>query len=201
LSATPEPALMPEHRALVAVAMIGSTTGRPEHLSVPERVRELTDAALCAVGLGSQAAHDDRFAGDGFLRAYPSRFLPALVDMVSVLDALLAEHNRSAKPEIRLRVAVHLGELPAEPGLYRPDVDVSRLLGAAEFRQVAHHCREHITADALTTALILSDSAYQTLFQGGYTRVITRTEFAPLPITNKEFYEQSWVRVAGVHPA
>ncbi|MBB5157097.1 hypothetical protein [Saccharopolyspora phatthalungensis] len=192
---------MPEHSALLAVDMIGSGSSRPEHLSsIPELVGDLTQAALRAVGLSSATAQDDQFTGDGFLRAYPSRLLPTLVDMVSVLDELLAAHNRSAKPEIRLRVAVHLGPLPADRGFYRPNIDVSRLLGAAAFKQVVHHCRKHITADTFTTALILSDSAYKTVFEGDYTRVITRNEFAPLLITNNEFNEHSWVRVTGVHP-
>lgn len=201
MSGTPKPALMPEHSALLAVDMIGSGSSRPEHLSrIPELVHELTQAALRAVGLSSDNAQDDQFEGDGFLRAYPSRFLPTLVDMVSVLDELLTAHNRSAKPEIHLRVAIHLGPLPVERGFYRPNIDVSRLLGAAAFKQVAHHCRAHITGDAFTTALILSDTAYKTVFEGDYTRVISRNEFAPLLITNNEFNEHSWVRVTGVHP-
>lgn len=201
MSATPDPAVMPEHSALLAVDMIGSGRSRPEHLpSIPELVGDLTQAALRAVGLGSETARDDQFTGDGFLRAYPSRYLPALVDMVSVLDELLATHNRSSKPEIRLRIAVHLGPLPTERGFHRPNIDVTRLLGAAAFKQVVGHCREHITTDTFTTALILSESADKTVFQGDYTRVITRYQFAPLLITNNEFHEQSWVRVTGVHP-
>jgi hypothetical protein len=192
---------MPEHSALLAVDMIGSGSSRLEHLSsIPELVCDLTQAALRAVGLSSDTAQSDQFTGDGFLRAYPSRFLPTLVDMVSVLDELLAAHNRSAKPEIRLRVAVHVGPLPAGRGFYRPNIDLSRLLGAAAFKQVVHHCQQHITTDAFTTALILSDSAYKTVFEGDYPRVITRNEFAPLLITNNEFHEHSWVRVTGVHP-
>lgn len=201
MSGTPDMALMPEHRALLAVDVIGSGSSRPEHLgSIPALVGDLTQAALRAVGLSRDTAHDDQFTGDGFLRAYPSRFLPTLIDMVSVLDELLGAHNKSAKLEIRLRVAAHLGPLPADRGLYRPNIEVSRLLGAATFKQVVYHCRKRITADAFTTALILSNNAYKTVFQGDYTRVITRNEFAPLLITNNEFNEQSWVRVAGVHP-
>lgn len=135
-----------------------------------------------------------QFTGDGFLQAYPSRYLPTLVDMVSVLDELLVAHNRSAKPEIRLRVAVHLGPLPAGRGFYRPNIDVNRLLDAATFKRVVNFCREHVSTDAFTTALILSDSAYKTVFQGDYTRVITRNQFAPVLITNNEFNEHSWVR-------
>ncbi|MFI0469721.1 hypothetical protein ACH347_37125 [Saccharopolyspora sp. 5N102] len=192
---------MPEHSALLAVDMIGSGSSRPEHLiGIPELIRDLAQAALRAVGLSSDTAQDDQFTGDGFLRAYPSRFLPSLVDMVSVIDELLASRNRSAKPEIRLRVAMHTGPLPSDRGFYRPNIDVSRLLGAAAFKQVVHHCQQHITADAFTTALILSDSAYKAVFEGDYTRVITRNEFAPLLITNNEFNENSWVRVTGVHP-
>ncbi|MDA3647957.1 hypothetical protein LZ318_07310 [Saccharopolyspora indica] len=202
MSETPGSALMPEHAALLAVDMIGSGSSRPEHLSsIPELVRDLTRAALRAVGLGSDAVQDDQFTGDGFLRVYPSRFLPTLVDMIGALDEFLAAHNRFSKPEIRLRVAVHLGALPAERGFHRPNIDLSRLLDAAAFKQVVQHCQEHITTDAFTTALILSDIAYRTVFQEDYTRVIDRNEFAPLLITNKEFTEHSWVRVTGVHPS
>lgn len=192
---------MPEHSALLAVDVIGSGSSRPEHLgTIPDLVRDLTQAALRAVGLDGDRAQDDQFTGDGFLRAYPSRFLPALIDMINVLDSLLAEHNRTTKPEIRLRVAVHLGPLPARRGFYRPNIDLSRLLEAAAFKHVVGHCREHITGDTFTTALILSDNAYQTVFQGDYTRVVSRNEFAQLLITNNEFEERSWVRVTGVHP-
>ncbi|MDA3645153.1 hypothetical protein LZ318_27130 [Saccharopolyspora indica] len=192
---------MPEHSALLAVDVIGSGSSRPEHLgTIPDLVRDLTQAALHAVGIDGDRPEDDQFTGDGFLRAYPSRFLPALIDMISVLDALLAEHNRTTKPEIRLRVAVHLGPLPARRGFYRPNIDLSRLLEAAALKHVVDYCREHITGDTFTTALILSDNAYRTVFQGDYTRVIGRNEFAPLLITNNEFDDRSWVRVAGVHP-
>ncbi len=201
LTESSEPALMPEHRALLAVDMIESGGSRPEHLGqVPDLVREPVHAALRAVGLNRDSAQDEQFTGDGFLRAYPSEFLPALIDMVSVLDELLATRNRSTKPEVRLRIAVHLGPLPLERGFHRPNIDLNRLLGAEVFKRVIRHCREHITNDALTTALIVSNSAYKTVFGGDYTQVLRRGEFASLPIVHNEFNEDAWVRITGVHP-
>lgn len=201
MSETSEPAVMPEHRALLAVDMIGSGSSHPEHLGqVPDLVGAPVHAALRAVGLNRDSAQDEQFTGDGFLRAYPSGYLPTLIDMVSVLDELLATHNRSAKPDVRLRIAVHLGPLPLEQGFHRSNIDLSRLLDAEVFKRVIRHCREHITTDALTTALIVSNSAYKTVFGGDYTRVIRRDEFASLPIAHNEFSEAAWVRITGVHP-
>lgn len=201
MSETSEPVLMPEHRALLAVDMIESGSSHPEHLGhVPDFVQEPVHAALRAVGLHHDSAEDEQFTGDGFLRAYPSRLLPALIDMVGAVDELLAARNRSTKPEVRLRIAVHLGPLPLERGFHRPNIDLNRLLGAEVFKRVIRHCREHITNDTLTTALVVSNSAYKTVFGGDYTRKIGLDEFASLPIAHNEFNEDAWVRIAGVHP-
>lgn len=201
MSEETKPALMPEHCAVLALDTIGSGGNAPEHLSgIPSLIRRLAEAALHAVGIGDEAAGDEQFTGDGFMRTYPSRFLPALVDMVNVLDGILRAHNQSVKPEIRMRLALHLGPLPAERGFYRPNIDVNRLLEAAAYKQIVEHCQEHINGDRFTTALILSEDAHKAVFGNDYTRSIDRHEFAPMQIKHNEFDERSWVRVAGVNP-
>ncbi|RKT82636.1 hypothetical protein SAMN05421805_104104 [Saccharopolyspora antimicrobica] len=201
MSEQTKPALMPEHCAVLAVDTIGSGGNAPEHLTgIPVLVRRLAEAALHAVGISGDAAVDEQFTGDGFMRTYPSRFLPALVDMVNALDGLLTAHNQSAKPEIRLRLALHVGPLPRERGFYRPNIDVNRLLGAATFKHVVEHCQAHVSGDRFTTALVLSEGAHKTVFGGDYTRSVDRHEFAPVQIKHNEFDERCWVRVAGVNP-
>lgn len=191
---------MPEHCALLAVDTIGSGTTRPEHLeAIPTLVRELLAEASETVGITPDAHRNEQFEGDGYLRAYPSRFLPALVDLVSALDARLTKHNLDAKPEIRLRIAIHLGALPAEAGFYRPNIDLSRMLGADEFQKIVARFRSFLPDDCFTTALILSEDAYRAVFGGDFTRSVTRHEFAAVQIENKESVQPVRVRIAGVN--
>ncbi|MBQ0927913.1 hypothetical protein [Saccharopolyspora endophytica] len=193
---------MPEHCALLTADTIESGGTKPEHLGrIPHLVETIVAEASSEVGIAENAHRNGQFSGDGFLRAYPSQHLPALIDLVASIDALLIRHNLSAKPEIRLRIALHLGPLPAEFGLYRPNIDVCRLLDADEFQALVKRWRSSLPADRFTTALILSDDAHRAVFGGDYTRAITRHDFGPMNIEHKEFDQKAWVRIAGVNPA
>ncbi|TDD90981.1 hypothetical protein E1202_07715 [Saccharopolyspora karakumensis] len=193
---------MPEHCALLTADTIESGGTRPEHLgTIPHLVETIVAEASSEVGLAENVHRNGQFSGDGFLRAYPSQYLPALIDLVASIDALLIGHNLSAKPEIRLRIALHLGPLPTEFGLYRPNIDVCRLLEADEFHALVERWRSSLPIDRFTTALILSDDAHRAVFGGDYTRSITRHDFGPVNIKHKEFDQQAWVRIAGVNPA
>ncbi|GAB3696462.1 hypothetical protein [Saccharopolyspora tripterygii] len=193
---------MPEHCALLTADTIESGGTRPEHLgTIPHLVEKIVAEASSEVGIAENVHRNGQFSGDGFLRAYPSQYLPALIDLVASIDALLIQHNLSAKPEIRLRIALHLGPLPTEFGLYRPNIDVCRLLDADEFQALVKRWRSSLHADRFTTALILSDDAHRAVFGGDYTRTITRHDFGPMNIEHKEFEQKAWARIAGVNPA
>ncbi|WP_145736617.1 hypothetical protein [Saccharopolyspora dendranthemae] len=86
-------------------------------------------------------------------------------------------------------------------GLYRPNIDVCRLLDADEFQALVKRWRSSLPADRFTTALILSDDAHRAVFGGDYTRAITRHDFGSMNIRHKEFDQKAWVRIAGVNPA
>ncbi|TWG08076.1 hypothetical protein FHU35_11695 [Saccharopolyspora dendranthemae] len=74
---------MPEHCALLTADTIESGGTQPEHLdSIPRLVEKVVAEASIEVGIGEDVHRNEQFSGDGLLRAYPSQYLPALIDLV-----------------------------------------------------------------------------------------------------------------------
>jgi hypothetical protein len=192
---------MPELRAVLGIDVIASASN-PNHLlsAIPHTVRRLLTAACARGGVDLDGVLDRQHVGDGELLAFPARTLPDLVDMAAALEILVAEHNLWHKPEVRLRIAIHLGPLPDGLGYYRTNIDRSRLLDGPTFKQVITGCLR-ARPDTFATALILSSQAFDTVFSGDYTSVVRRHEFGEITVLGKEHHATAWVRVSGVDAA
>ncbi|MBB5957842.1 hypothetical protein FHS29_004437 [Saccharothrix tamanrassetensis] len=186
---------VPEHRALLGVDVVGSARNEGYHLNtVHGAVAEMVRDALATAGIGRADVVEWEPTGDGALLTLPSRRLGAVLDAAHHLDGLAAQHNRHRKPDIRLRLAVEIGPVGAQPGLYAPKIALSRLLNASVFKELVARC------DGMNTALIVSDGALRAVFGGDYTRHVRRTDFSPLAVRDKEFADTAWVRVPGCDP-
>ncbi|WP_143022642.1 hypothetical protein [Lentzea jiangxiensis] len=159
----------------------------------------MVEDALARSGVGPDDVLSLESPGDGVLMVLPSGQLGALLDAAVHLDQLAIEHNRWSKPEVRLRVAVHVGPV-GDKGFHRARVIHTRLLDAPEFKDLLKHCREEPSEEAATTALIVSTEALETAFSGDHTQVARRSDFASLPVMHKEYRHDAWVRVPGFDP-
>jgi hypothetical protein len=191
---------VPQHRALLGVDVIGSAQ-LPGYLmnAVPGIISELVGTALKQ----SEVEPDDVLSlespGDGVLMVLPSGKLGAVLDAAVRLDQLTIDHNRWRRPEVRLRVAVHVGPV-GDDGFHRARITHTRLLDAPEFKDLLKRCRDERAEDTATTALIVSSEALETAFSGDHTQVVRRSDFASLPVAHKEYRQEAWVRVPGFDP-
>ncbi|MEU0880767.1 hypothetical protein ABZ345_19355 [Lentzea sp. NPDC005914] len=191
---------VPQHRALLGVDVIGSAQ-LPGYLmnAVPTTIMKLVGAALTKSGITPDDVLSLESPGDGALMVLPSGQLGAVLDAAVLLDQLTTEHNRWHKPEVRLRVAVHVGPV-GEDGFHRARITHTRLLDAPEFKDLIKRCHDEGTEDTANTALIVSSEALDTAFSGDHTRVARRSDFASLPVAHKEYRHEAWVRVPGFDP-
>jgi hypothetical protein len=143
--------------------------------------------------------------GDGALYVFPDRLLGSVVDLAERLDKLAERHNRWQQPLLRLRVAVHVGAVGDEPGLYAPMTHLNRLLDADSFKALVNRCVEANGdgqgTSTVNSGMIMSAAAFRTVFGGDYTSLVHDSDFAELDVANKEFAERAWVRVPGVSRA
>ncbi|GAA2814166.1 hypothetical protein [Saccharopolyspora taberi] len=190
--------LIPDHRALFGVDVIGSASNAGYHLDdIPRAVEDMLSIALRSSGIDfSEVVHWER-TGDGALLTLPSRDLGALLDAAQRLDLIAAQRNRRYNPVVRLRIAVEVGPVGAGPGYFQPKIAVNRLLDSAEFKQLVARCREEAPADAVNTALIVSDQVLRTVFGGDHVSLVRREEFAQLAVSNKEHADTAWTRIPG----
>ncbi|MGV9295959.1 hypothetical protein [Amycolatopsis sp. NPDC003676] len=158
------------HRAIVAVDIEGSTarTG-PGRARLRHDLFGLLDCALREGGIGEDLRDPIVDRGDGaVVLVRPAGEAPKSVLLTSVvpeLARLLAEHNAAAAPgsEIRLRVAVHAGEVRYDNlGPYGEDLDVAcRLLDSPELKRLLRHAPSSLV-------LVASDSFHRTVIRHNY---------------------------------
>lgn len=186
---------VPQFRAVLGVdaAGSGSLPGR-YHQTLHDVLGEAAAAALSRHGVEILDRED---TGDGLLVTVPSASAGGLLDATHSLDLLLAAHNLWRKPEIRVRMAVEVGPVADGRGLAATKVDLVRMLDADEFRSLFAKCLAERPADAVNSALVISDQVRRTVVDGGHATAVRDTEFAPLRIRNKEFDRPAWVRVPG----
>ncbi|WP_086668350.1 hypothetical protein [Lentzea kentuckyensis] len=191
---------VPQHRALLGVDVIGSAQ-LPAYLmnAVPETISKLVGSALEQSGVAPDHVLSLESPGDGVLMVLPSAQLGAVLDAAVRLDQLTIDHNRWSKPEVRLRVAVHVGPV-GDDGFHRARITHTRLLDAPEFKDLLKRCRHEGAEETATTALIVSSEALDTAFSGDHTQVARRSDFASLPVSHKEYRHDAWVRVPGFDP-
>jgi hypothetical protein len=196
---------VPQHRALLGVDVVGSAQ-LPGHLlnAIPGTISNLVGSALRQSGIDPDGeVLSLESPGDGVLMVLPSGRLGAILDAAVRLDQLTVEHNRWRKPEVRLRVAVHVGPV-GDDGFHRARITHTRLLDAPEFKNLLKRCHAEATGETAeetaTTALIVSSEALDTAFSGDHTEVARRGDFASLPVSHKEYRHDAWVRVPGFDP-
>jgi hypothetical protein len=192
---------VPQHRALLGVDVIGSAQ-LPGYLmnAVPGTISDLVGTALTQSGIGPDDVLSLESPGDGALLVLPSGQLGAVLDAAVRLDQLTIDHNRWHKPEVRLRVAVHVGPVGDDDGFYRARITHTRLLDAPEFKDLLKRCHDEGSEDTVNTALIVSSEALDTAFSGDHTQVARRGDFASLAVSHKEYRHDAWVRVPGFDP-
>lgn len=133
--------------------------------------------------------------GDGALVVVPAEVSKVLLldPLLPGLLAALTEHNRgvSAAERIRLRVAVHSGEIVHdEHGVTGHDlVVVCRLLDAAELRTA-------LSESDGPLAVCVSDLVYDTIIRHGY-RGIEPSTFHPVRIQVKKTRLHAWIQLPG----
>lgn len=190
---------LPRHQALLGVDVIGSARNPGHYLAA---VKTATDTML-RTALADEAIPSSRVTnweptGDGAMVTLPSSDLGVLLDAMSRLETLAAQHNQWNKPEVRLRIAVHVGPVGPEPGFYEPKITLSRLLNAPVFKQVMNRCLAE--AATVNTGLIVSDDAYRAVFGGDHTRLVEQADFASVAVSDKEFSQPAWIRVPRFEP-
>jgi hypothetical protein len=190
--------IVPEIRTLLGVDVIDSARTAP-HLrpQVPAVLETLLSAGMDAVGISRDDAVDAQYTGDGWLYAFPIGLLGRVVDLGQALDGIVAEHNKWNKLELRLRLAVDAGPLPDTQGFHAANISRARLLEAPAFKLLARECMAARPDGSMSTAMIMSDIAYRTTFDGAYAKVARAADFASLAVTNKEFTARAWVAVPG----
>jgi hypothetical protein len=155
----------------------------------------LLDQAAESVGLHRPNWHRQG-SGDGELALVPPSEPEFRVvdDFVRALDMLLFRHNYDRRPDdrLRLRLAADHGPVQVSANGYAGHavVAVSRLVNSRPLRLA-------LTAAHANLAVILSGRLYTDLVLGGHTRTAPE-DFRMVPVREKEFRDDAWIRVPGV---
>ncbi|MGW7082203.1 hypothetical protein ACWGH2_01710 [Streptomyces sp. NPDC054871] len=114
-----------------------------------------------------------------------------------MLNTLLLEHNAGPGPHIRLRMSIHIGPVPRNPGLpgdgnAAPRSETHRLLDSVPARNSLARADAHATP----LVLIVSDTVYRTVVVGGYC-ALPPTRFAEVraEVVGKNFAQTAWIHV------
>ena len=186
--------LDPVPRSFVAVDIEGYS-GRDNlgHLELREALRRVCDEAFRRIGVSPDARQDQ---GDAFLiliRPGVSKVW-LIDDLVRELVTALRLFNRNRLPQarMRLRVALHAGEVHLDGTGFGGEsvVVVMRLIEADALR------------DALKTApddlaVIVSEQLHRDVVLQRY-RGIDPAEYREVHVSRKQFSQPAWIRVPGL---
>jgi class 3 adenylate cyclase len=175
----PARGLSPVYRTIVAVDIEGSTT-RPDAVKAHLRtvMYELLEAALNICGIAEKHRDPLIDRGDGaFLLVRPVDQAPKtllLSEFIPTLNHLLASHNAEDPDQLRLRAAIHAGEVNYDRrGCFGETIDLTfRLLDAPESKTALRGASGPLI-------LVVSDTVYQSVVRHGYHGLDEQT-FAPL---------------------
>ncbi|QFU92735.1 adenylate/guanylate cyclase domain-containing protein [Amycolatopsis sp. YIM 10] len=166
---------LPRHRTVVAVDVEGSTR-RTNHrrARMREALYDLVENALLAAGIAE--GHRDPLIdrGDGILILIrPADSVPKAIilsRMIPALAALLATHARQNPSRLRLRAAVHTGEVHYDRhGCYGDAIDLTfRLLDAP-------HLKSALAAAPDELAVVASEDVYRAVIRHEYDGLDKRT--------------------------
>ncbi|MGH3757390.1 hypothetical protein [Actinophytocola sp.] len=186
----------PEYWSIVVIDMAGS--GRWDdraQLHARAALDELVRAAFRAADIAWHTlVVEDR--GDGMIM-----LVPAAVSKVDIFDpvvpslcAALREHNSTTgrAPRIRLRVAVHAGEvLRGRFGWVGTDLNLTcRLVNSQPLY------RELVRRPHADLVLVVSDMIHQTVVRHGH-RGIDPSRYTPVHVMAKEVDTRAWVHTPG----
>ena len=187
-----------EYRALLACD-IASSAGRGENNL--QEIRGVLDAACSAAfqtaGLDWTSCRRQD-TGDGFQLVAPSEIRkqtllhPVLPDLATLVRA----HNRQApaRVQIRLRVALHAGEVRLDPdgGFSGAPFEVlARLLNAAPVRAALSG-----TPESVPVAAILSQHYGEETIGSGYAGP-DADAFVPVEVREKAYVGRAWIHCPG----
>ncbi|ONI78139.1 hypothetical protein ALI144C_31555 [Actinosynnema sp. ALI-1.44] len=188
---------VPEHWSIVVMDIVGS--GRWDdrtQLCARTALERIVRAAVRSAGIPwRKLAVEDR--GDGMILFVPASTSKAdLIDpLIPRLAAILGEYNRviCAASRIRLRVAVHAGEVLRSPsGWVGTDINLACRLVNSEplYRELTRVPRADVV-------LVVSDVIHQGVIRHGY-RGITPSGYRAVHVVSKEVDTHAWVHIPGV---
>ena len=189
----------PVYRSIIVIDMAGSARWHnQEQLLARSVLRTAVRAAVQRAGITwTDLAIEDR--GDGMII-----LVPPSVSKVDILDPVmpsLAEaisaHNASvaATFQIRLRVAVHAGEVhrDGQGWVGRDIITACRLVnGQPLYRRLRHRPRTNLV-------LVISDLIYQSVVRHHY-RDINPTAYTRIRVSAKELNTEAWLHTPGSPP-
>lgn len=189
----------PEYWSIVVMDMAGS--GRWDdraQLRARAALDEMVRAAFRTADIAWQTlVVEDR--GDGIIVLVPATVSKVDIfdPLVPALDAALREHNSMTgqAPRIRLRVAVHAGEVLRAPfGWVGTDLNLTcRLVNSQPLY------RELIRRPHADLVLVVSDVVHQTVVRHGH-RGIDPSGYTPVHVVVKEVKARAWVHTPGTTP-
>jgi class 3 adenylate cyclase len=182
--------VQPEYWSILVIDMTGS--GRWNDLTqlrTRAALDRLVHAAFRSAGIARhRLVMEDR--GDGMIVLVPPTvskvdlFCPVLARLCD----LLRKHNNATEPRIRLRVALHAGEVLRGPcGWVGTDLNTAcRMVnGAPLYRELLRNPRSDLV-------LIVSDTVHQAVVRHGH-RGIDPAEYTPVHVQVKELDTRAWI--------
>lgn len=186
--------LDPLPRSLIAIDIEGYS-GRDNlgHLELREALRRVCDEAFRRVGVAPDARQDQ---GDAFLILVRPDITKALLidDLVRELVTALRRFNRNRLPQaqMRLRVAMHAGEVHLDGTGFGGEsvIAVMRLIDADSLREALKTAPHDL-------AVVVSEQLHRDVVLQQY-RGIDPAEYREVRVTRKQFAQPAWIRVPGL---
>lgn len=186
--------LDPVPRSLVAVDIEGySRRDNFGHLELREALRRVCDEAFCRIGVSPDARQDQ---GDAFLiLIQPETTKARLVDDLVrelVIALRLFNQNRLPHARMRLRVALHSGEVHLDGTGFGGEsvIAVMRLIEADALRDALKAAPDDL-------AVVVSEQLHRDVVLQRY-RGIEPGEYREVLVSRKEFSQHAWIRVPGL---
>jgi class 3 adenylate cyclase len=189
----PDPA-DPQYRLIVVIDMAGSSRWDDRtQLYARMLLEEMVQTAFRTAGIAwHKIRAEDR--GDGMIL-----FIPATVPKAHLLGsaipslgkALYAHNLRSGRtPRIRVRVAVHAGEVLRGPhGCVGNDLNLTcRLVNSRPLYRTFEHCPN------VELVIIISEPMYQAVVRHGH-RGIAANRYTPVHVSVKETRAKAWLHI------
>jgi class 3 adenylate cyclase len=189
----PKPA-DPEYRSIVVIDMAGS--GRWDdraQLRARAALDEMVRGAFRAAGIAWHTLVVE-YRGDGMIILVPAAVSKVDIfdPVVTSLSAALGKHNSITAPQIRLRVAVHAGEvLRGRFGWVGADLNLTcRLVDSQPlYRELTRCPQAHLV-------LVVSEMIHQAVVRHGH-RSIDPSGYTPVHVAVKEVKTRAWMHTPG----